>query len=161
MSTAQDQNLIPKKRKGLRKKLILSMLVVGVLPLAVGLVMAFFLGTKQIQEVSGNSFQGIAVETGRKVDLVISEEIAATWRITSDHSIVQALEERRDRLDELSEVAVQNLVVEEVQKWKEQDPGFSSNILKGPLAKILQQHYSGGFQDPGQPNHYVLTPHYG
>jgi signal transduction histidine kinase len=52
-------------------------------------------------------------------------------------------------------VAVQNLVVEEVQKWKEQDPGFSTNILKGPLAKISQQHYSGGFQDPGQPNPFV------
>ena len=149
MATAQDQNLIPKKRTGLRKKLILSMLVVGVLPLAVGLVMAFFLGTKQIQEVSGNSFQGIAVETGRKVDLVLSEEIATAWRITSDHSIVQALEERRDSLGELSEVAVQDLVIEEAQKWKEQDPGFSSNILEGPLAKILQQHIPGDFTTQG------------
>ncbi|HNG54445.1 MAG TPA: hypothetical protein PLR85_13750, partial [Nitrospira sp.] len=47
---------------GLKRKLIVSMLLVGVVPLLLGLSMAFLQGSKEIQVVSGESFQALATE---------------------------------------------------------------------------------------------------
>ncbi len=71
-------------RWGLKAKLVLSMLLVGVVPLLVGLVMAFWQGSQQIREVSGESFKALATETARKLDLVVGEEMARTSRIATD-----------------------------------------------------------------------------
>ena len=51
---------------GLKRKLIVSMLLVGVLPLILGLTMAFFQGSKEIREVSGESFKALATEAARR-----------------------------------------------------------------------------------------------
>ena len=45
---------------GLKRKLIVSMLMVGVVPLLLGLSLAFLQGSKEIQVVSGESFQALA-----------------------------------------------------------------------------------------------------
>jgi hypothetical protein len=49
-----------KHKKGLTKKLVISMLLVGALPLLIGLLLAFYQGTQSIQEVNGASFQALA-----------------------------------------------------------------------------------------------------
>ena len=68
----------------LQTKLIVSMLLVGVVPLLVGLGMAFWQGSKEIHEVSGESFKALATEAARKLDLLVGEEIARTSRIAAD-----------------------------------------------------------------------------
>ena len=50
----------------LQTKLIVSMLLVGVVPLLVGLGMAFWQGSKEIHEVSGESFKALATEAAEK-----------------------------------------------------------------------------------------------
>ncbi len=90
-------------RWGLQGKLILSMLLVGLVPLLVGLYMAFLQGTREIEEVSGASFTGLADETARKLDLVLGEEVTKTAQIASNLHVVQALERRRDQLLDLSD----------------------------------------------------------
>ncbi len=83
-------------RWGLKRKLIVSMMLVGVLPLILGLTMAFFQGSKEIQEISGESFKALATEAARKLDLLVAEEVARTSRIASDPMFVKTLEQRRD-----------------------------------------------------------------
>jgi hypothetical protein len=73
------------------------MLLVGVVPLLVGLGMAFWQGSQEIHEVSGESFKALATEAARKLDLLVGEEIARTSRIAADPMIVRELEQRRDR----------------------------------------------------------------
>ena len=80
----------------LQTKLIVSMLLVGVVPLLVGLGMAFWQGSKEIHEVSGESFKALATEAARKLDLLVGEEIARTSSIAADPVIVRELEHRRD-----------------------------------------------------------------
>ncbi|HEV2172862.1 MAG TPA: hypothetical protein VGR71_04810, partial [Nitrospira sp.] len=57
----------------LQTKLIVSMLLVGVVPLLVGLGMAFWQGSNEIQEVSGESFKALATEAARKLDILVGE----------------------------------------------------------------------------------------
>src|SRR5574339_384640 len=81
---------------GLKAKVIISMLLVGIVPLVVGLGMAFWQGSQEIREVSGESFEALATEAARKLDLLLAEEIAHTARIANDPAIIRALEQRRD-----------------------------------------------------------------
>lgn len=74
------------------------MLLVGLLPLVVGLGMAFWQGSQEIREVSGESFEALATEAARKLDLLVVEEIAHTARIANDPTIIRELERRRDTL---------------------------------------------------------------
>jgi two-component system, NtrC family, sensor kinase len=53
-------------RWGLQLKLILSMLLVGIVPLMVGLGLAFWQGSREIQVVNGENFKALAEETARK-----------------------------------------------------------------------------------------------
>ncbi|MGH7166849.1 MAG: ATP-binding protein [Nitrospiraceae bacterium] len=130
-------------RWGLKGKLILAMLLVGVVPLLIGLVMAFLQGSQEIREVNGASFEALATETARKLDLVLSDEIARTSRIANDPFIVRALEERRDRLQVLSEPARQTLTKRSAAQWEARDPAFIKAVTEGRLATLLRQYYTG------------------
>ena len=135
-------------RWGLKWKLILSMLLVGLVPLLIGLVMAFYLGFQEIQQVSGSSFKAIATESARKLDLVLSEEMARTARIASEPLIVSALEKRRDI--ERSEED-RNLVMTQTAKaWETQDPQLVKAFTQGPVADLLRRYYTGTLDDPGE-----------
>ena len=151
MEATTPKGTSAKGKRGLRRKLILSMLLVGTLPLIIGLVMAFIQGSKEIREVNGESFEAIAIETAKTLDLVISDEIARTSRITTDIEVISELEKRRDDLAELSEQALQGLINEENRKWTEHDPKFVESITQGPLVELLRRYFGGNVVDPGHP----------
>ena len=86
--------------------------------------MAFFQGTKEIREVSGTSFEALASETARKIDLILSEELAQTSQITTDVNIVHTLEVQRDQLADYGDEALQALIAQETQAWANEEPEF-------------------------------------
>ena len=109
-------------RWGLQLKLILSMLLVGVVPLMVGLSLAFWQGSREIQVVNGESFKALAEETARKVDLLMSDEVARTSRIAADSSIVLQLEQRRDALLDMTEDDRRRAMDRLKGAWEAKDP---------------------------------------
>ncbi len=140
-----------KKKKGLTQKLVLSMLLVGALPLLIGLLLAFYQGTQKIREVNGASFEALATETARKLDLVVAEELSRTALLTTNIHIIQLLEKKRDSLTGLSPEQLKNLLKEEQQVWEGEDPSFLETITKSPIVDTLQQHVGGTYIDPGHP----------
>ena len=151
MGSTSQQAPTPKVKRGLKRKLILSMLLVGALPLLVGLSMAFLQGTKEIREVSGESFEALATEIGRKVDLVVSDEIGHTSQITTDIDIIRTLEHRRDQLANYDKEALQSLLAQETEAWTAKTPGLVEEITQGKLVNVLRQYYGGTYMDPGHP----------
>ncbi|MFQ5991763.1 MAG: ATP-binding protein [Nitrospiraceae bacterium] len=127
-------------RWGLKGKLILSMLTVGVFPLLIGLVMAFLGAKEQLREVSGGSFAGLATETARKLDLVISDEMNRTARIASDPLVVEALENRRDQAP--TSGLPQSQIESAAQAWDANHPDAVAAITKSGLADLLRRYYS-------------------
>ncbi len=121
------------------------MLLVGILPLLIGLVMAFLQAKEEIQEVNRASFQALAVEAARHLDLVIKEEEANTRRITLDPEIIRILEERRDGLLNGDKVAFQDQLAQEQKASDKRDSNF---FTQGDIAKILE-HYRGAFRGKG------------
>lgn len=154
LTTAKDSLSPPREKKarwGLKGKLVLSMLLVGVVPLLIGLVLPFLQGTREIQEISGSSFEGLATETSRKLDLVLSEEIARTARIATDMRVVEALEERRDALQDLSDSEVKARLSQADETWRAKNPATIDSVTQGKLADLLRLYYSGTDNDPGHP----------
>ena len=133
----------------LQTKLIVSMLLVGVVPLLVGLGMAFWQGSKEIHEVSGESFKALATEAARKLDLLVGEEIARTSRIAADPMIVRELEHRRDLA--LAAGGKPSPSLEELQrKWESKDSAAVKAITDNPLAGLLREYYTGARSEPDE-----------
>ena len=143
MEATTPKGTSAKGKRGLRRKLILSMLLVGTLPLIIGLVMAFIQGSKEIREVNGESFEAIAIETAKNLDLVISDEIARTSQITTDIEVISELEKRRDDLADFNDQGLQALLDEENQKWRDDDQQFVESITQGPLVELLRRYFGG------------------
>jgi two-component system, NtrC family, sensor kinase len=151
MEAAKAAHPSEKRKKGLTKKLVLSMLLVGALPLLIGLLLAFFQGTQEIREISGTSFEALATETARKLDLVVADELSRTALLTMNTNIIQSLENRRDALSEMDPDALTAMLQQEKEAWKSKAPDLISTITEGPLVKDLQRHMGGTYIDPGFP----------
>ena len=137
-------------RWGLKRKLIVSMLLVGVLPLILGLTMAFFQGSKEIREVSGESFKALATEAARKLDLLVAEEVARTSRIASDPIVIKALEHQRDGVQSRTDQENRGVMDRQQAKWNARDPALVKAITENPLAILLREHYAGSNSAPAQ-----------
>ena len=151
MDAATPQKPSHKGKKGLRRKLILTMLIAGTVPLAIVLVTAFLKGTKEIHKVNGEYFETLAVETARELDHVINAEITHNSQIATDVEVIAELERRRDRLAEYDQKSLKNLIEQENQKWIEKDETFSQSILEGKIVTILKRYFGGTAVDPGHP----------
>ena len=140
----------PPSRWGLKAKLILSMLLVGVVPLMMGLGMAFWRGSEEIRDISGESFEALATEAARKIDLVMAEEVARTARIAGDPAIVRELERRRDGAPGLPPALQALPDAEKAAHWAIRDPAMLKAITDNPLAALLREYYSGAHSEPDQ-----------
>ncbi len=135
---------------GLKAKLILWMLFVGVVPLVAGLGLAFWEGAREIREVSGESFKALAMEAARKLDLLVAEEIAHTARIANDSGIIHELERRRDAPHTPNIEDPTASITDLERGWTAREPGAVTSIMDNPLSAALQRHYAGIHSDPGQ-----------
>ncbi|MGZ8365605.1 MAG: ATP-binding protein [Nitrospira sp.] len=141
-------------RWGLKAKVILSMLLVGVIPLVVGLGMAFWQGSQEIREVSGESFKALATEAARKLDLLLAEEIAHTARIANDPAIIRALEQRRDARGDSKNPPT--ALTDFEQRWKAKDAAAVKSIIDNPLSTLLHEYFTGAHSAPGQSLPHVV-----
>ena len=133
---------------GLKTKLIASMLLVGAIPLVIGLGMAFWEGSREIRDVSGESFKALAMEAARKLDLLLVEEITHTARIANDPAIIRELERRRDAPHAQS---IENQTVTDLEQgWTAGESAAVKSIMENSLSAIIQEHYSGIHSAPGQ-----------
>ena len=139
-------------RWGLKAKVIGSMLLVGLIPLVIGLGMAFWQGSQEIREVSGESFEALATEASRKLDLLVAEEIAHTARIANDPLLIQELERRRDAPGSAKQSTTALSDLE--QHWTAREPAALKSLLTNPFSTLLHEYFTGIHSAPGQ-----LLPH--
>jgi signal transduction histidine kinase len=126
------------------------MLLVGVVPLMVGLGLAFWQGSREIQVVNGESFKALAEETARKIDLLMSDEVARTSRIAVDPSIILELEQRRDALLGMTEDERRRAVDKLKSGWEVKDPAAVHTITEGKIAGTIQEYLSGAKSEADQ-----------
>ncbi|MBI3752819.1 MAG: PAS domain S-box protein [Deltaproteobacteria bacterium] len=81
-------------KRGIRKRFVISILVVGVVPLMIGLYLTYQDGTTTRRNSIGASFQEMAKETANKIDMIIKREIVDAQRFAISPDIGNAIKHR-------------------------------------------------------------------
>lgn len=79
------------KRWGLQQKLMVTLLLLGLLPLTMVLVTSYLSQKATITQTMGTAFQGLAKETSIKLDLLIQELATKAQSIADEKSLQKAL----------------------------------------------------------------------
>jgi hypothetical protein len=114
------------------------------------MVLAFVQGIRELRELSGSSFTGIASETARKLDLIFSEEITRTLQIASDPLIIDALKKQQNLIREQSNAQVRTFLRQTAQRWETRDPEIIRLITEGELAVVLKKYDAKQHEDPAR-----------
>jgi two-component system, NtrC family, sensor kinase len=128
-----------RSRVGLRGKLISAMLVVGAVPLVVGMGMALVQGTQELHQMAGVNFESLAAEAARTIDLVFSDELTRTSRIARAPLIVEALEARYGRLQNREETMLSAIEEKDRLQWEAGNPTLLESVMESPVADFLKQ----------------------
>jgi two-component system, NtrC family, sensor kinase len=124
-------------RKGLKSKLILSMVGVGTLPLLLAMVISYIQGTKSLQNVIGASFQALATETATKIDFIVKEEIKKNTRLASHPTLILTVRERYRQTSQMSDAELKKQFHNQAELWKSKDP-IQKSLLDNSGSRILK-----------------------
>ena len=89
-------------KSGIGKRVVASILVVGILPLVVGLYMTYLDGTTIRRNSIGASFEEMAKKTANDIDLVIKQEVVDVQRLAISPDIRSSIKDRNYEKDELN-----------------------------------------------------------
>src|SRR6476661_6254897 len=121
-------------RFGLRGKLISAMLLVGAVPLVVGMGMALVQGTQELHQMAGVNFESLASEAARTMDLVFSDELTRTSRIARAPLVVETLEAQYSRLRKREEAALSIAEEEARLQWEAGNTKLFESVMDSPVA---------------------------
>src|SRR5438105_4899517 len=139
-----------RSRIGLKGKLISAMLLVGAVPLVVGMGMALVQGTEELHQMAGMNFESLAAEAARTMDLVFSDELTRTARMTGAPLVVDALEARYGRIQKQDETALSAAEAEAAHQWETGDLALLRAVTESPLAEFLKQQVARPEGETGQ-----------
>jgi two-component system, NtrC family, sensor kinase len=125
-------------KAGLKNKLILTMLVVGALPLILAMILSYFQGTKSLQGVIGASFKALAYETSTKIDLLIQSEIIAHDRLSSNDVIQNSILKSNEKLRFLDSLQKERVLAQEKADWENSKENTHSLHYKNS-SKVLKK----------------------
>jgi diguanylate cyclase (GGDEF)-like protein len=81
------------KGLGLRKKFILAMLAVGLVPLLLLLAVSFVMQKRSLEQSAGATFEELADQTGQKLGLMVKGLVDSAQLLAGTHEVQEALSE--------------------------------------------------------------------
>ncbi|MBA2252801.1 MAG: HAMP domain-containing protein, partial [Nitrospirales bacterium] len=139
-----------RSRLGLRGKLISAMLLVGAVPLVVGMGMALVQGTQELHQMAGVNFESLAAEAARTMDLVFSDELTRTTRIARAPLVVNALELQYGRIQKQEETALLAAEEDARSRWEAGEPTLLESLTENRIADFLKQQVARPEGETGQ-----------
>ncbi|MGH7273829.1 MAG: cache domain-containing protein, partial [Nitrospiria bacterium] len=119
-----------KTKIGLRTKVVLAMLIVGSIPVILGLILTSFQGTNQLRGAIGTNFEGLAKEAAHKTDLAVTREVTEVDHLaTVSTEIRESVKQANQVYAGLSEAALAKRLDEASQNWKLEQEGLVQGAL--------------------------------
>lgn len=128
------------RKTGLRRKIVLALLVIGTIPVMVGIMVIYFIGTAKLKEAIGANFQGLATETARKVDLLMSNEIGDLEGLTRTLDISLAVGASNLHYERLTPDLINRQLSEASERWRQHD---QDGLLFNSASSYLRNHIRG------------------
>lgn len=126
--------------KGLKRKLILTTLGIGIIPLMLANIISYVQGNKSLQGVLGTSFKALAYETSTKIDLLIQKEIKINKRFSEHPTIGLFIKEHNKRWERLSEKNKQRQLELNKELWGKKETIFKE-LTENPSARQLEKFF--------------------
>ena len=106
-------------RRGLQKKFVASLLIVGFLPGIVALFATYLYSTQTLRNTIGDSFQQLAASTARRIEVMIDDEINEARHLATAPLVVRFAVETSNRLYlRERESAVRARLLERSGRWE-------------------------------------------
>jgi len=130
----------PMGKTGLRRKIVLALLVIGTIPVVVGIMVIYFIGTAKLKEAIGANFQGLATETARKVDLLITNEISNLEGLSRTLDIGLAVGASNLHYERLTPALINRQLSGASIRWRQQD---QDGLLFNSASRYLKNYIHG------------------
>ncbi len=130
-----------KRKTGLRKKIILSIFFIAIIPGLAGLLITYYQGKRGLRESIGSSFQEIARETAKKVDIVLENEVDEAKHLSISYEIKDVLSRANQRYNGKKHETIKKELMETDNRWNSSsavDP-FDLKIIENSASSFLKR----------------------
>ena len=136
---------------GLKSKIVSSMLVIGAVPLSLGMYFAYQQGTEQLETVIGASFEAISMEAADKIDMVVNEEIVRHAQFVSNSLLISLVRDQlaaqNARYYALDDQGVMHFLESAERRWVAGEGEVVRDITGGQVADLLRRFISSVHRD--------------
>ncbi len=131
-----------RSRRGLQKKFVASLLIVGFTPGIVALFATYLYSTQTLKNAIGDSFQQIASATARRIEVMIDDEIDGARHIATAPLAVRASVDAANRSYRGDSQAVRTKLLERSRRWEryrtDSDAVMPGFINRGTLSFLRE-----------------------
>lgn len=156
----------------IRGRIVIAIVLVGCVPLLIGLVLAYVSGMQSLRDVIGGNLQAVAAQVADRVTLLVQGEIQGVRLLASAPLRVREPVESANRAYPSERAAVERLIRERMQMW-EQGKDASARLLNSELSRFLREskvrdgdkvvgllitdQYGALVAASSEPDHYVFN----
>lgn len=122
----------------IRGRIVLAIVLVGCIPLLIGLILAYVSGMRSLRDVIGGNLQAVAVQAADRVTLLVQGEVQAVRLLASTPLRVRQPVENANRSypNSIRQESDQNVIGEWVKRWQQGEQG-SRRIMDSELSRFL------------------------
>ena len=118
---------LSRSRRGLQKKFVASLLIVGFSPGIVALFVTYLYSTQTLKTAIGDSFQQIASSTARRIEVMVDDEIDGARTIATAPQVVRAAVDAANRSYRMGNPqAVRTQLLERSRRWEQYRSGLDT-----------------------------------
>lgn len=124
------------KIRTIRGRIVWAIVLVGCIPLVIGLVLAYVSGMRSLRDVIGGNLQAVAVQAADEVTMLVQGEVRNVRLLGSAPLRVRLPVEVANSAYPVDEENAQRLIDARMQLWKERGDG-AARLLNPELSRFL------------------------
>jgi signal transduction histidine kinase len=124
------------KIRTIRGRIVLAIVLVGCIPLMIGLVLAYVSGMRSLRDVIGGTFQTVAIQAAERVTMLVQNEVQRVRLLGSAPLRVRQPVEVANQSYPTNRDKVQVLINERMQTW-EKGLESATRLLNSELSRFL------------------------
>lgn len=124
------------KIRTIRGRIVGAIVLVGCIPLLIGLVLAYVSGMRSLRDVIGGNLQAVAVQAADRVTMLVQSEVQGVRLLGSAPLRVRQPVEAANKAYPADREKAQLLIADRMQLW-EKGAGSAARLLNAELSRFL------------------------
>ncbi|NGZ04217.1 MAG: hypothetical protein CV090_14340, partial [Nitrospira sp. WS238] len=124
------------KIRTIRGRIVWAIVLVGCIPLVIGLLLAYVSGMRSLRDVIGGNLQAVAVQAADRVTMLVQNEVQAVRLLGSTPLRVRQPVEAANRSYPMQQDQVRSVIDERTRMWQEGVEG-SAHGMDAELSRFL------------------------